>query len=634
LTFFDVHRVEVLRGPQGTLYGRNATGGSINVISNPPTEELEAYGDIQFGNYNQIRSRWMLNAPFIGDRVMARVSIFQEDRDGYQKNLANGTRRNDADDARDFALRAQLRAVPSDDIELIVRGLYERREGIGPASKILGDLPSAIYLDPDQPPLDLYGANNASLNPSNPRKIRLDHIGDRDESPWSVNATLVWNLDDLFFFGDAQLTATGSFARRDDERSVDADLTDIPLLVVGWDDEVDEYVAETRLASAGSGPLEWVFGVFYLHSSQDLRISGRSFPFSSSLPEFELTTMQLTDRTAQSAAVFGQASYTIWNDWRITAGLRYNYDEKDSDFVAPPVFFFESDDEPFIPGTASNDDDSWSAVTGKAGIDWFWRDGSMAYFSASRGYKAGTIETAPRLDPETGDPTGGTIANADPEYIWAYELGSKNRFLDDRLQLNLTGFYYDYDDLQVAIVAENVIVTQNAAKATVWGFELELTALPVPELLIVANGSYLNTEFDDFIGFREEDRFQQPVDFSGNQLPRAPEFSGNLMAEYRWDLGRWGTLAPRVQFYASDDVYFRAANDDSDKQDSYTKTDLRLAWQSEDERISLEAFADNVTDEDVIQSQVVGSSLTGWPITTALDAPRTYGVRIGYRWGG
>jgi len=636
LTFFDIQRVEVLRGPQGTLYGRNATGGSINVISNPPTDELEGAADFQYGSYDQIRTRGFLNAPFIGERVLTRFSFFQEDRDGYQRNLETSSRRNDADDAREFGFRQQVRFLVSDDAELTVRGSYGRRGGVGPSTKVIGDYPSEIYLDPDLPPLDLYDLNGAKPNPSNSRKVRYDFIADRREVPWTVNGTFDWSLYDLPVLGDTKVTVIASHTQRKEHQSTDGDFADIPLLVVDYDDHTREYVGEARLASNGDGDLEWVVGVFYLNSKEDLTVNGRSFPFSSNPPQpgaLELTTSQLTDRDAWSTAVFGQASYTLWDDWRFTGGLRYSYDYKKASFDAPPVFLFPGDEDPFIPGTMSDDSDHWGAVTGKFGLDWFWRDGSMAYLSISRGYKAGTIEVAPRLDPDTGAPTGGSIANADPEFIWAYEVGSKNRFFDDRLQFNMTGFYYDYSDLQVVTLAENVFVTQNAAEATIWGFEWEITALPWPELLLVANVSYLNATFDKFIGFREEDRFQTPVDFSGNQLPRAPEYSLNLAAAYTFDFDDWGALTPRVQFYLSDDVYFRAANDSTDKQDMYTKTDLRLTWQSADEHFTVEAFVENLTDEDVIQSQIIGTSLTGWPLTTAFDEPRTAGFRVGYHFG-
>ncbi len=632
LTFFDVERVEVLRGPQGTLYGRNATGGAVNVISKPPTEEFEAFGDIQLGNFDQIRSRAVLNAPLIGDRAFARLSLVQEDRDGFQRNLTTDRRSQDADDARDFGARGQMLFRPIEDVSLTVRGTYSHRGGVGVANRIIGDYPSEIFLQPDQPVgLDLYNDSEASPNPTNPRHVRADFIGNRDETQWNVNAQLSWELPELPLLGATELTAIASYSKRDDERVVDSDLADIPLLSVGFDDEVAEIVSEVRLSSVDSDHLEWVAGVFYLDSEEDLTIGGRSLPFSLVNPAFEITTEQLTQRDDRSFAVFGQATYTLFDDWRLTGGLRYSYDEKNATFDQPPVFLLPGDEMPFIPGTASVDRVTWDEVTGKVGVDWQLFDDHMLYAAVSRGYKAGVINTAPRLDQSTGLPTGDSLPNADPEIIWSYEAGAKNLFFDNRLQLNLTGFYYDYQDLQVTVVVENTFATQNAAEATVWGFELETMARPVPELLLIANASYLNAEYDQFIGFREEDRFQLPADFSGNQLTRAPRYSVNLAAQYDFDIGKWGVVSPRVQFYASDDVFFRSANDRTDKQDNYTKTDVRLGWQSEGGALSVAGFIDNVNNQDVIQSQIVGTSLVGWPLTTALDEPRTMGVRVAYR---
>ncbi len=635
LTFFDVQRVEVLRGPQGTLYGRNATGGAINVISNPPQPELELAGDIQVGTFDQIRSRAILNAPFIGDRVLARLSLVHEDRDGFQRNLETSRRAHDADDARDLGGRLQLLFDLSEQAKLTVRSTYAHRGGVGVANKLLGDYPNEIFLDPTADPLDLYGVNQASANPRDPRQVRADHIGNRDENQWGVQAQLDWDLRTLPLLGDGRLSALLSYSDRDDERRLDSDIADIPLLVIGFDDEVSELVSEIRLASTAADPLEWVFGVFFLNSKEDLTIGGRSFPFSMNPIQpgaLELTTTQLTTRDARSYATFGQLDYTLWQDLRLSAGLRYSFDEKSSAFVQKPVFLFPTDTEAFIPGTQADDRDTWDAVTGKIGADWTWSEQGMLYASVSRGYKAGTIQTAAELDGD-GRPTGRTLGNAAPELIWAYEVGSKNRLLDNRLLLNLTTFYYDYQDLQVTTVAENVFVTQNAAEATVWGVETELVAQPVPEATIIANASYLNATFDSFEGFREEDRFRTLTDFSGNDLPRAPRYTLNLAAQYDFGIGDFGTLTPRVNFYASDDVFFRAANDTTDKQDNYTKWDLRLSWSSADTRWSVEGFVENLTDEDIIQSQIVSSSLIGWPLSTALDEPKTMGVRIGYRFG-
>ena len=192
--------------------------------------------------------------------------------------------------------------------------------------------------------------------------------------------------------------------------------------------------------------------------------------------------------------------------------------------------------------------------------------------------------------------------------------------------------YYDYEDLQIAQLFATQTVTQNAAQATVWGLEAEFVALPRPEFVLVASFGYLDATFDEFVGFLEEDITLTPMDFSGNRLVRAPKYSLTLAAEYGFDLGRFGRLAPRIQFYASDDVFYRASNFDSDKQDNYTKTDVRLTWRSESGRVSVEGFVENLTDEDTIQSKIVGSRALGAPIQTALDRPRVAGVRVGLRW--
>ncbi len=629
ITFFDVERIEVLRGPQGTLYGRNAVGGSINIVSKPPSGEFEAFGDVQFGTYDQIQTRGVVNVPFLGEQLAARVSVFQEHRDGFQENVSSPLVHENADDARNVALRGQLRLSPSDDFDLTLRGTYSHAGGVGPARKVLEPIPTGTIISPLLPiPINLY--DNATANPPDVRRIAVDFIGEIDIDQWGVNSSVDWDFYDLPLFGDVKVKALGSFLERDAFSKTDQDLSDDFVAHTIGDTLTQEAVAELQFASAGAGPVDWLLGLFYLNSQATTCTLTQARPLSF-LGVFQVIPITVdATQDAQSTAVFGQLSYRPFEDLTLTAGLRYTHDEK-QDTNSQPTVFIQTPSGPlvlFFP-IDEEDEDKWNSVTGMVRAQWQWSVENMLYLSASRGFKAGEINTQILGLSDTFD-------NADPEYIWALELGSKNRFFDDRLQANLGIFYYNQRNLQVSQLLGISTFTENAGRANIWGLEAELKALPFPELQLSANASYLDATFGRFNDcivpeIRNANLDAIPQDCTGNRLTRAPRYTLSLSARYDLDLGWAGTLTPRVQFYASDSIFYRPINFPSDKQDAYTKTDVRLAWRSRDDRISVEGFVENVFDEDVIQTQVTGTGAIGFPLQTLLDEPRTAGIRVGLK---
>lgn len=751
LTFFDVERVEVLRGPQGTLYGRNATGGSINVITKRPGPDLEAFGDIQFGSYNQILWRGALNVPIVEDRLFARVSLFGEQRDGFQKNITtkqtikwdgSPTSRKDADDADEFAVRSQLRWLPTDNLDLTLRYNYSQQRGVGGAQKVLGDFPERVDFDVDIPdlglaltlPIDQYCTSADAMasgcevtpNPSGKRKIALDLIGKVDSWDHTINGQVLWDLPELSWAGETQFQGLFSHLERRSFTQSDQDGSDGDLIrfyttneripptifdfgsgcdpeafglgatpedagCVPGHDELTETTFEVQWRSAGAEALDWVIGAFYLHSKSDANFLAATHPapwidtlgIGDDAAFLQVPVLTSEVNKATSIAAFGQADYhfgedsdTIWDDWTATFGLRYSYDEKKKTSKTPEVVLpiellgFEV----VVPVQAEIDvkhSENWKApsdaLTGTVRAKWDWSESNHAYFSVARGYKSGFINAA-LVDPTDED---SLFENADPEHIWAFEFGSKNRFWEDRIQANFTAFYYLYKNLQVTQLANAAPITENASDATLWGIEVELLAKPlegfVPELFegfqLAANFGFLDATYDDFgpptldelgrqIGGCYLGEGNSRIDCSDNTLVRAPPYTITVIASWPFDFGRFGTLAPSAQFYASGKVYFRPSNcpsadcqtaiDDEfgigvreqndDFQDAYHITDARLTWTSADRFLSVSAFVDNIFNKDVIQSQVVGSFLIGAPIQVRFDRPRTWGVRLGLAW--
>ena len=651
LTFFDVERVEILRGPQGTLYGRNATGGAMNIISVPPSPNLEAFGDFQFGNYHQKMIRGVLNVPIVEDIAAVRLSGFWENRDGYQENFHFSGSDQDSDDADDFGIRSQLLWTPHDSLDMTLRFNYARKRGVGYALKRDGPLPEFIEL-PVLGKQPIYAG--ATQNPDNERKVYLDAKGDIDNEMTSINADIQWQVPEIPFFGATKLRVLGSFTDFDDYSVNDQDYSDLPIAVAAQWWTGTEWVGEIDWSSDYGGDGGWLLGIFHLGTSGDNTIDAPS-----ALPlivdderiEVPIPFHQDFESSAYSVAGFVNGWYHITDKLRLEAGARYSQDWKRSDLMSQTIFLPDGDGNPtsfvLFQGIDDHRTDDWGEPTGSISLDYPITDDSLLYGRFATGYKAGTLnnDIAPIGgefgDPDCMPPDGSPGApdcdglfspgDADPENIYALEAGLKNRLLDNRLLLNTTAFIYWYNDLQVSQLFEAQNFVENAANARIFGIEVESTWLPFDALTLQAQFSFLDTiytDYDDCIDAKDLSK----QDCTGNKLSRAPQFSGSFTATYEFDFGRFGSVTPFAQVYASDEVFFRPTNEPADTQDAYYLLNFRLMWRSEDSRLGLDVFIDNALDKDVATTKIVGSSLLGAPLIDAYDRPRTIGARVSIAW--
>ena len=625
--FYDMERVEVLRGPQGTLYGRNATGGAINFITNKPGDELDGAIDLAAGDKDWQRIRGMLNVPIAGDKLMFRISGIAEQRDGVQKNLVpGGTEGNDIDD---HSVRAHLTWQPSDAASITLSGNTLKKEGVGPVRKRTSS-PGAGVVTAGGVPANCQDCGYV-MNPEDLRTAFKDTEEAFDLETEGVNLTFDYD------FGSMVLTAIASDQSTDMNLIQDSDQSPRPKGVPGGTtdtarvlQESEQSTFELRLASAGDGPWEWLAGLYFLDENafQNTLIN-RDPTFGAKL---DINVKH--DVNSKSQAAFGQVSYSPSETLKLTAGLRYTKDEKDA--VGGTIVTVDPPN-PFIPfpppgrliitppitrgSQGFTPADEWSKTTWKLGLDWFVNDDSMVYATVSSGYKAGGFNFG--------------VASAetyDPEEVVAFEIGSKNRFADDRVQLNAAAFYYDYTDLQVFQVVNRTIIVRNAAEATIYGAELELVALATDALRFDASLGLLNTEYNDFI--LPSNLFLDPtgaptnIDVSGNNLINAPEKSGHIGAQYTFGLGDFGELTARIQGYFTDDIYMRALNlEPYDVQDGYSIWDAKLTWDSVNGTWWAQAFINNFTDEEVVNNlEVTDSGIYFGNVNN----PKLWGVIVGY----
>jgi len=630
--FYDMERVEVLRGPQGTLYGRNANGGVINFITNQPTDKFETSVDLGVGEEDWQRIRGMINIPLVGDQLMFRAAGVGEKQDGTQMNLIpSGTEGNDKDDT---SLRAQLLWQPTEKVSFLLAARGLQKEGVGPVRKRT----SAPGMETTVPPGIPANCQDCGyiINPEDLRTVfkNTPESFDLDTDAYS----LTFDYD----FGPTVLTVIGAGQSTDMDLVQDSDQSPIPNGVPGGTTDVvsvaqesDQSTFEARLASSGEGPWEWLAGFYYLDEDAFQNTVINRNPTFGAAANINV----LHDVKAKSTAGFGQLAYRIGEDFKLTGGLRYTKDEKDATGgtivtiippFGPPI---RNGSQGFTP------EDDWSSTTWKLGLDWFVNENSMIYGSISTGYKAGGFNFG----------VGGA-ESYDPEEVVAFEIGSKNRFANDKVQFNATAFYYDYTDLQVFQVVDQTIVVRNAAEAEIYGAELEFVAVPTEPLRIDFSLGLLNAEYKDFIlpsnlflhpppappgppgppGPPPPRPQPTPVNVSGNQMINAPEWSGHIGIQYTFSGDNFGDFTARAQGYFTDDIYLRALNLlPYDVQEDYSTWDLKLMWQSPQRHWYAEAFIYNVSDEDVINNLEVTDSGIYF---ANLNRPRRWGVVFGYRY--
>ena len=672
IAFFDLAGVEVLRGPTGTQYGRNANAGALNVLTRPPAFDFEASGDVQLGSYHQIRTRGVLNVPVLEDKLALRFSGVTNRRYGYTRNLDSDIRSMDPDDDRTVAIRGQVRFQPTDDFNWVSRVTYVHDRSNGLSSKIDGDYPSFVPLVPGMP-VDIY-VNAPQPNPPDPREIYLDTPISNDRDFLMANTTLAWSLPDLDGIGDATIVLNGGYQQSDQSGVGDSDFSNAfstgltngpnagPFRMIQLDAAADsaEWVAELGFNADSTLPfwdsnLRWMLGAFYFGT--------RSEVVTATSVNFQLITLPFGGVLGRgtnvgrpvdyeySAAGFGSFEWDLTDTIMLFGGLRYSWDRVTGrQQTTGLILTFPDGLGPDTCASAPINDSgsaSTGAVMGRLGVEWQVRDENMLYASFSTGSKPRTLEldrTGPACTIVESNPTK-------PEQLLAWELGSRNRAFEKKLQLNATAFAYLWDDIQVTTLVEANMITQNANSAVAAGFELEVVTTPLLEVsvpyfsidtfLSTFNVGFTYSEFTDFAdGCLAEapntcvpaSAGGNPQNWTGNQLPNSPLYTLTWTGEYEQDLGDYGSLTPYFRFYYSDKFYFRGANLPRDLQPAYALLDLTLTWRNVAKNVSLEGFVNNVTDEDVATQKVISAFVIGAPTISAYQAPRTWGVRLGLEW--
>ncbi len=492
---FDLERIEVLRGPQGTLFGRNVMGGVINVVTRKPGNEIRAALQGTVGDRSRLDIRGTASGPLVKDRLFASLSFSSRNRDGTAFNRTTGAR---VDDVNKDSVRARLTYAANDSLEFNLGADYTRDTSSVEARKFLGPAPT----------LPEFVA--AGFMPNDDKNIvdqPAEASGDFDRKIYGVWGRINWDTE------IGEVISITSY-RRNDSSLPFSDLIGTPLHLLGIssDNDLEQFSQELRIVSPGDQRLTWVAGLYYLNVQTTesrvghfMTIPGTLFHdfsvgagFADPLTANTSITDRFQDNKTNSYAIYGQATYTLTETVSITAGGRYTYDKKSGSFelrdlTEPgnnPLNIFWSPEGFF----STPYEESWNAFTPRLTLDYKPNDDLMFYATLSKGFKSGgfTFQTSPI----------GSATPFNPENAWNYEAGIKSRWLEDRLQLNATLYHVDYKNLQIeTTLPTGVTIISNAGKSDVTGLELEVQARPIQGLDIWGSYTYMDGRYLEFGGF-------------------------------------------------------------------------------------------------------------------------------------
>lgn len=646
LTQVDLERVEVLRGPQGTTYGRNANGGVINFITKAPTAEFGGYAQISYQNYDELRLQAAVNVP-LGDSVRVRFTGERWHRgDSWVTNLAPNGPEIEVGDS--WLGRAHLEVDLASNFKASVIGTYAQRDGTFFYNPTIDNpVPAA------QTNLNIVAAGRPIILTTAPQTVAIDLPIDQNRRYSAVTGILEGDI------GGVQVKSITAYQRFRDDNYADLDGTNLDLVRNDTNNLAKTFTQELT-ASFEAGPVEAVLGGFYMHDKLtyshrfDFPLGVRliGFPAPPPVPPRSGLEQLATPYTTKTLAFFGDFTVNLSDNFRLLGGLRYSKDDQEITQTTffdynpavltqvvqgPPLFLSPAAAAAFVaarpasPSTVSTgqvlapfppplqqnvrNSQKFSSWTPRIGFQFDVTPDNVIYGSFSKGFKIGGFNYRT-----------GVNDRYEPEELTAYEIGTKNEFGNGQFTLNASAFYYDYTNYQVEQLVGFNFFLANARKARIYGLELESLMRPSDNFTVNANVTLSNARFREF---SNSDLLGSGAleNLAGNPIPNAPDYSVNIGAEYRTDpVIAGGTLTFRTDLAYKSRIYYREFGRQADSQEGYALLNASVQWKSADENYSVRLYGRNLTNEDYLTS-IATTSLTGnrfgrW------GAPRQYGIEL------
>lgn len=640
--WLDVEKVEVLRGPQGTLYGRNTFGGAINIWSKIPEEGFKGQLNLTYGDYNRRKADGFINIP-INDKLQFRLAALGELRDGYVENLNQPGSMDDLKDEIQWMLRTSFLYRPVDNLETILR--YSRWERHNNGNGDFGYLILGSVVDPVSGQTDLNG-EFISGNP------RLGTFGATpDKGPYEIYRDFPYSQDIVssnvnlgvdYEFENMKIKSISAYNDFRIDLWADGDLSDIPFAAEATPSHSIDFFQELQLFSNNSSNFEWLAGAYYQNSEfGDLGSNYGAFiweEFQSQLdhdndpvtptmltgnitPGYEWA--ELSETKLQVLSFFGQSSYFLKDFFRLTGGLRYNIEKKEIVSWWLPMSWSPDLEE------VNKQSNSWKHITWRAGAEFFVKDSSLVYSNISTGFRAGGFNTSTSPKP-----------TYEEEEVYAFEIGFKTSNFSKNLMLNIAAFYNQFINMQsqelVVLPAQATVipVTSNAGDVYSFGSEAEIMWMPFEKFNVRATLAYLHAEFGDYVvsnPFELGDDVQLPdvgfINLKGTKVPMSPQFSTSLQLSYKYSFKNKSSVTTYFQSYYSSEFWTNDINVPGTLQEAYTKSDFRLLYNSGRGWLSLGIFVKNIENVAVLNRTIVSSSGRA-NIWANYMPPRTIGIEM------
>ena len=641
----DLDRIEVLRGPQGTLYGRNATGGAVNYIARKPTEEWESWVRAEVAEYGYTKFSGAVGGP-LSDNLRFRLAGLKTDSDGWLTNRYTG---NDQMGLNDLALRALVEWDITEAATLLLNvrygetksdSVYYRHRGLLDA----GGAPCELAAIRAGQCFDAFGFSEyapfTDINGNTVNDVAAyDEAGfgletKVDSEFWGVSAKI-----DIDLGNEMVLTSITAYDDLDNLRPEDTDQSPLEMIDAKIGVFQETFAQEFRLAQQRDG-WSWIAGGYYLSDKTKDRLDINLLPFlrpvfvgvddpavcadGSIVPppgnptgfcpgQFVFESGGRTEQKIASYSIFADASFDLTETLTASVGLRYT-DEKVKHDVRE-IYLEPLANDPVR--LAGNESVSFDNVSGRVVLDWQIADDVMLYGGISTGFKAGGIDSTPN-----------GIVPYDSEDLISYEAGFKTKLAGGRVRFNGALFYYDYSDLQVFTfitlgLGEFFPVLSNASDADIWGGELELQWLPADNTFISLGLGYLDAEYVDFVDNITGD------DFSGNRILLTPELTFNGVIQQDFPLGENGRISAQIDFSYQDEVFFDPQNNRLLSEGSYWLYNARLSWMAADDRWDVAIWGRNLGDKEYMTYGYDLSSL-GFH-QELIGVPRTFGGEVTFR---
>jgi iron complex outermembrane receptor protein len=622
LDAFDLESVEILRGPQGILFGRNTTGGAVSLRSRRPGSKFGVEAEATLGDFNRRDFSGLVEGPLVPDRLFGKIAVLRRERDGGFDDKNRGTfvpaefnpsgaqpptLRETMPDLDTWVIRPSLLWQAGESIDLTLLGEIVRLKGGGTGSQPVPGFDQLLRSRYGYtPPTDDW-QNNVDF--SGATKIDADRLV----------AELNWDV------GPGVITSVSGYRKVDYGYGFDADGTPFTLLEFPNDNHIDskQYSEELRFASDFSDTVNFVAGLYYDHHELETTELRRQSALVGN-PTGASNAIALLrghyTQTAKSSAAFFNVNWEFVDRWIATAGGRYSWEKKDIEII--PLGACAGPNFTACPTAITAADRDWSDFSPKVGLQYQWTDDVLLYGSWTKGFRSGNFNGRATSAAQVGP--------AEPESASSSELGLKSTFWDDRARVNVALFHTKYEDIQRQVLLGTLQIVTNAAQATIKGIEVEATFRPFDSLELTANAGWTDAKFDRFTGLNLDGQPGiSPTDEAlakRLKFDKVPEYTAYAAATYFFNLPAWDTeLAARAAYSWRDKFFTDVVNSAFSLQDASEQVDASLAATRGHWRVTL--FGNNLTDQHAIEL----ANRLFVPIQYGGE-PRTYGVTVHYRY--